>query len=269
MAFTLVLGWWGVIAALLRNPYAIFVNTWALFAPPFGAGDFGAINVDDIRASAARDEERDQRLADVYMQMPGWMETLTDDDVEKILANVDYYDTLGVATSATHGEIKRAWRTQAKGHHPDHAGSSGHERMIEISDAWKVLGDERLRHAYDHRAELLAFLQDAEAASAFEPDDADDGATLIVGCTECRLGFESFDEAADHVDAVHPHTDYEDILVSLTDDEPDAPTPSSEPQWRCRACQANFADYDVALDHADRAHPDRLSIDPRSAVEAV
>jgi hypothetical protein len=42
------------------------------------------------------------------MQIPGWMESLTDDDVEKILANVDYYETLGVATSASHGEIKSA-----------------------------------------------------------------------------------------------------------------------------------------------------------------
>jgi hypothetical protein len=30
-----------------------------------------------------------------------------------------------------------------------------------------------------------------------------------------------------------------------------------------------FADYGAALDHADRAHPDRVTVDPRTAVEAM
>ncbi len=281
MAFTLVLGWWGIFAMFFRNPYAVVVNLWALFRPPFGAGTWGAMNANEIRAAAAKDREREQRLADVYMRMPGWMETLTEDDVDQVLANVDFYGVLGVDRAASHRELKGAWRELVKTHHPDRAGEAGNERIIEINRAWHVLGDERLRHAYDHRDELLAFLQDAEAvASEFDEEDGADDFVMVVGCMECRIGFESFDDAADHVDAVHPHTDYQDILVSLVDDEHDPATDANETaerfesddapsQWRCKACSTTFRDYEAAVDHADRAHPDRTSIDPRSAVEAI
>ena len=214
MAFTLLLGWWGLFAMFFRNPYAVFVNAWALFAPPIGAGRLGAMNVDDIRASTARHEARERRLADVYMGMPGWMQTLTEDDVSRVLANVDYYAALGVSSSASHGEIKAAWRRQVKVHHPDRAGIDGHERIVVINDAWAVLGDERLRHAYDHREELLWFL-DGPAA------------------------------------------------------EPSQAAWADPPRWRCKACSEAFAEFDSALDHADRAHPDRVTVDPRTAVEAV
>lgn len=277
MAFTLVLGWWGLIAAFFRNPYAIFVNLWALFRPPFGPGELGAMNANEIRATAAREQHREERLADVYMRMPGWMETLTENDVSRILANVDYYAVLSVERSASHREIKGAWREQVKHHHPDRVGASGHEPIVAINDAWTVLGDERLRHAYDHREQLLAFLQDAEAvASEFDEQDSSEDIAMVVGCVECRLGFESFDDAADHVDAAHPDTDYQDILVSLADDEERAtdaqpgpdPAPNSR-RWRCKACPETFTDYDLALDHADHAHPDRVTVNPRSAVEAL
>jgi len=276
MGFTLVLGWWGVLAMLFRNPYAIFVNLWALFRPPLGAGEFGAMNANEIRASAAREQDREQRLADVYMRMPGWMETLTEEDIQRILANVDHYAVLGVGVSASHSEIKTAWRQQSKANHPDRVGAGGHERMVALNDAWAVLGDERLRHAYDHREELLAFLQDAEAvASEFDQEASDEDFVMVVGCRECRLGFESFDDAADHVDEEHPHTDYADILVSLIDDEPDEEdlrdrdVAESPPTWRCKACAQTFSDYTAALEHTDRAHPDRTVVDPRGAVEAL
>ncbi|MGH2944682.1 MAG: J domain-containing protein [Solirubrobacteraceae bacterium] len=273
MAFTLVFGWWGVIAMVFRNPYAILVNLWALFRPPFGAGEFGAMNADEIRQAAAREQQREQRLADVYMRMPGWMETLTEDDITRVLANVDYYATLDVSRSASHREIKAAWRAQVKAHHPDRVGATGHERIVAINDAWQVLGDERLRHAYDHREELLGFLHETEAvASEFDEQDADEDMAMVVGCVECRLAFESFDDAADHVDAVHPHVDYHDILVSLLDDEdaePERDRASNSPRWRCKACPRTFSDYDLAVQHADHAHPERVTVDPRAAVEAI
>jgi hypothetical protein len=102
--------------------------------------------------------------------------------------------------------------------------------------------------------------------------DANEDGVMVVGCIECRLGFESFDDAADHVDAVHPHADYREILVSLLDDdeaeaEPDlAPSPTS---WRCKVCPETFTDYELAVQHADQAHPDRVTVDPRAVVEAV
>lgn len=275
LAFTLVLGWWGVFALLFRNPYAIVVNLWALFRPPFGAHEFGAMNANEIRDSVAREREHEQRLADVYMRMPGWMESLSDDDIDRVLADVDYYAILGVGRSASHQQLKAAWRELVKVHHPDRSGIAASDRILEINEAWKVLGDERLRHAYDHREELLAFLEDVEAAaSEFEDDDSDEQFEMVVGCLECRLGFASFDDAADHVDEVHPDTDYEDILVSLVEDEDDSDldgdaAPSKELRWRCKVCPQTFADYELALEHADRAHPERTTVDPRTAVEAI
>jgi hypothetical protein len=270
LGFTLVLGWWGFAAAFVRNPYAIAVNVWALFAPPFSAGEFGAINVADIRRAGETDDDVDERLSDVYMRMPGWMESLSDDDVERILSGVDYYDVLRVAPGASHADIRSSWRDLAKTHHPDRAGADGHAAMVSINAAWEVLGDERLRHAYDHRDELLEFLQQVEAAHATDYAEPDDHDEMVIGCVDCRLGFASFDDAADHVDEVHPDTDYLDMLVSLVDDESDeADTEGEAARWRCKACAAMFAEYADALEHADRAHPDRLSVDPRTSVEAA
>jgi hypothetical protein len=276
MGFTLVLGWWGIFAMLFRNPYAIVVNLWALFRPPFGAGTLGAMNASEIRASAARERAREQRLADVYMRMPGWMESLSEDDIDRVLVDVDYYELLGVRSAASHREIKVAWRELIKKHHPDHAGDAGHDRIVAINGAWRVVGDERLRHAYDHREELLEFL---EAAASVESEFADtdepvDDALMTVACTECRLGFETFDDAADHVDAVHPQTDYEAVLVSLVDeDEADGDAAIDDeggpPQWRCKACPATFGSFELAVEHADRAHPERITVDPRTGVEAL
>jgi hypothetical protein len=48
LALTLVLGWWGVLAALYRNPYAIGVNFRALAGPPRAVERFGAITLNRL-----------------------------------------------------------------------------------------------------------------------------------------------------------------------------------------------------------------------------
>ena len=272
MGFTLVLGWWGFFALLFRNPYAIAVNVWALFAPPFGAREFGAMNVSDIRRAAADEEAPDERLADVYMRMPEWIESLSDEDVRRVLASVDYYGILEVASTASHGEIRTAWRQQVKANHPDRAGDHAHTRMVAINAAWEVLGDERLRHAFDHRDELLTFLEATDAFDSAEEDTVDDESPLAFACVDCQLGFTTFEDAADHVDDVHPDRAYQDVLVSLVDedDSNDGSDADSEPRrWRCKTCGATFQDYDKAVSHADGAHPDRVSVDPRTAVDSL
>jgi DnaJ-like protein len=264
LGLTLLLGWWGMIALWFRNPYAIVTNLWALAAPPFDAGRLGAMNVNEIRADA----REQQRLADVYTSMPSWFEHIEEDEIELILTDRDYYTTLRIERTAGHHEIKTAWREQVKLHHPDTAGAGSHDRMVEINDAYKVLGDQRLRHAYDHQNELLAFLGELRD---IDGDGEPDLAGYDYGCGLCRSAFPNFDEFADHVDAEHPHTDYQDALVELRDGVPvvidDDREPTGSVGWRCKLCREVFDDYDAALAHADRAHPERVAIDVRTAVE--
>lgn len=63
----------------------------------------------------------------------------------------DYYETLGVAKTATHDEIRKAFRKLARIHHPDVAKDKkgAENKFKEINEAYEVLGDEEKRQKYD------------------------------------------------------------------------------------------------------------------------
>lgn len=63
----------------------------------------------------------------------------------------DPYEVLGVAKTASEADIKKAFRTLAKKHHPDkHAGdAAAQKRFQEISGAYDILGDKEKRAQYD------------------------------------------------------------------------------------------------------------------------
>jgi curved DNA-binding protein len=63
----------------------------------------------------------------------------------------DYYETLGVAKSASDEEIKSAFRKLARKHHPDVAKdkATAEEKFKQINEAYEVLGDPEKRKKYD------------------------------------------------------------------------------------------------------------------------
>ena len=63
----------------------------------------------------------------------------------------DYYEVLGVARAATDSEIKRAFRSLAREHHPDKnpEDPESERRFKEVQEAYAVLSDPEERRRYD------------------------------------------------------------------------------------------------------------------------
>jgi molecular chaperone DnaJ len=61
----------------------------------------------------------------------------------------DHYAVLGISRQATAAEIKAAYRTLVKRHHPDAGGDE--RRILALNAAWEVLGDDERRRGYDGR----------------------------------------------------------------------------------------------------------------------
>src|SRR5579863_6454264 len=69
----------------------------------------------------------------------------------RAMAKQDFYETLGVARSASADDIKRAYRKLAMQHHPDRNpdDKTAGQKFKEINEAYDVLKDDQKRAAYD------------------------------------------------------------------------------------------------------------------------
>ena len=83
------------------------------------------------------------------------------------MAKQDFYETLGVAKSASAEELKQAYRKMAMQYHPDRnsGDKTAEQKFKDINEAYDVLKDEQKRAAYD-RFGHAAFEQAAAAALA-------------------------------------------------------------------------------------------------------
>ncbi len=64
----------------------------------------------------------------------------------------DYYSSLGIGRSASHDDVKAAYKKLAKKYHPDlnKDNKDSEAKFKEINEAYRVLGDEKKRTVYDH-----------------------------------------------------------------------------------------------------------------------
>jgi hypothetical protein len=86
---------------------------------------------------------------------------------------VTHYEVLGVAATASVDEIKRAFRDQARRHHPDIGG--GGDAMERLNRAWATLGDPVRRRAYDNVLGIGVAMAPPPAPPPFVPVDEEEG----------------------------------------------------------------------------------------------
>lgn len=63
----------------------------------------------------------------------------------------NYYDILGLLSTATEKDMLKAYRQKAKLYHPDlNKSFDAHQRFIEVNEAYEVLRDRNKRRLYDN-----------------------------------------------------------------------------------------------------------------------
>lgn len=91
----------------------------------------------------------------------------------------DYYETLGVARSATKDEIKKAFHKLAHKHHPDKSGGDD-AKFKEVNEAYQALSDDTKRQQYDTHGNVSnhgnagGYAGQGYGSAGFDPSDLGD-----------------------------------------------------------------------------------------------
>lgn len=148
LVFTALLGWWSIPSFFFYAPRATYYNWRAAFRSPTSPGDWGAVHVGEFLHEERQEQQPPVPPSD-FDDSP--LRFLTAAEQELLLRVSALYELLQVSPAATRSEIKAAYRAQAKAYHPDVTGPdpAAVQMMVEINQAWEILGSEKLREAYD------------------------------------------------------------------------------------------------------------------------
>lgn len=76
------------------------------------------------------------------------------------MSEISLYEVLEVSKDADKKQIKKAYHKQSKIHHPDKGGSE--KKMQEITEAYRILSDNKLRKMYDEGGSVEAVKEEAD-----------------------------------------------------------------------------------------------------------
>src|ERR1700730_10867444 len=90
---------------------------------------------------------------------------------------IDYYKVLGIDKNATQEEIKKAYRSLARKHHPDlnPNDKEAHKKFQQINEANEVLSDPEKRKKYDQ------YGKDWQHSEQFEKQQSAQGWSRYTG----------------------------------------------------------------------------------------
>ncbi|XP_069595078.1 dnaJ homolog subfamily C member 24 isoform X2 [Ranitomeya imitator] len=114
------------------------------------------------------------------------------------MAEKDWYSILGAHPSDNQAELKQKYQKLALLHHPDkqhrdisEQDKEGARKFIEISEAWKMLGNEETRRAYDlQRRDEEHFSFSCRCGGQYIAAEIDLQQTSFINCDSCSLVIE-------------------------------------------------------------------------------
>jgi molecular chaperone DnaJ len=161
----------------------------------------------------------------------------------------DYYQVLGVPSTATEKEITRAYRKLAKQYHPD-ANPGSEDRFKEISAAYDVLGDSANRKEYDEVRRLGPMAGGFGApgrggTGTFRVEDLGDLGDIFGGIFGGRRRRSQGPQRGANIEA-ELHLSFEDAVRGVT-------TSVNVPQdIQCRTCKGSGAAPGTATHTCER-----------------
>lgn len=142
---TALLGWWSVPSIFWYGWRSTYYNWRSVWAPPGDPLSWGAMSLADLLGAFSEEAAEAANFANSPIS------DLTHAERHMVLSVEDPYGVLRVHATATPSEIKAAWRDLAKTTHPDvnPGDPEATARMYALNQAHEILGEPRLRAAYD------------------------------------------------------------------------------------------------------------------------